>query len=352
MRVLITGETLHGPTTGVQRATIELANAIAARGDVDLSILVSNEADAAALHPAISRIERRVRITAGLVPGHSVPRHILDDFDVVHCPTARVPFLRKPDARTIITIHDLVPLAAPQTHQWTYRVYFRTVLPRALRHFDHIVASSTSTREDLQKFYAIEPSRISVVPLACGWRPLSAAEVVRTKDDFFLWVGTLEPRKNLRRTIDAFAGYRTRSATKDRLLVVGARGWGRSGVSVPDGVEILGYVDDATLRTLFQRAKALVYPSLYEGFGFPVLEAMTQGCPVITSRSSSLPEVAGNAAIYCDPLDTASIGAAMSQVAGSELRDRMIDAGLTRAGEFSWDRTAEAIVAIYRGAST
>ncbi|HEV7239982.1 MAG TPA: glycosyltransferase family 1 protein [Thermoanaerobaculia bacterium] len=351
MRVLITGETLHGPTTGVQRATIELANAIAARGDVDLSVLLSSENDGVALDPAIHRIVRRIRITAGIVPGHSVPHRLLSGFDVVHCPTARVPFLRKPDTRTIITIHDLVPLAAPQTHQLTYRLYFRTVLPRALQRFDHIVASSESTRNDLQKFYEIDRSRISVVLLACGWRPLEALEVVREKEPFFLWVGTLEPRKNLQRTIDAFAAYRSRSHAQERLLVVGARGWGRSRISLPEGVEVLGYVDDPTLRSLFRRAKALVYPSLYEGFGFPVLEAMTQGCPVIASRSSSLPEVAGDAAIYCDPLDATSIAGAMARVSDPELRERMIEKGLSRAAGFSWQRTAAEMVAIYRGAS-
>jgi glycosyltransferase involved in cell wall biosynthesis len=219
VRVLITGETLHGPTTGVQRATIELANAIAARGDVELSVLVSREDDAAALDPNIRRIARRVRITAGIVPWHSVPHRLLSAFDVVHCPTARVPFFRKPDARTVITIHDLVPLAAPQTHQLTYRVYFRTVLPRALRHFDRIVASSESTRRDLSTFYGLDPSRISVVPLACAWKTLSASEIVREKDPYFLWVGTLEPRKNLRRTIEAFAQHREQTGVMDRLVV-------------------------------------------------------------------------------------------------------------------------------------
>ena len=351
MRVLITGETLHGPTTGVQRATIELANAIALRGDVDLSVLVSTESDGAALVPTIRRVVRRTRLTAGIVPWHSVPHELLNEFDVVHCPTARVPFRGKPRARTIITIHDLVPLAVPETHQLTYRVYFRFVLPRAIARFDEIVASSESTRSDLQRFYGIDEARVRVVPLACGWRPVPLAAVVVEKEPYFLWVGTLEPRKNLRRTIDAFAAYRGRSGSTDRLIVVGARGWGASGVSLPEGVEILGYVDDSTLRGLFSRARALVYPSLYEGFGFPVLEAMTLGCPVITSRNSSLPEVAGDAAIYCDPLDVASIAAAMERVCDVEVRTSMIEAGLARAAQFTWERTAAAMVAIYRGVS-
>lgn len=345
MRVLITGETLHGPTTGVQRATIELANAIAARGDVDLSVLVSNESDASSLDRSIDRVVHRTRLTAGIIPWHSIPHSLLNGFDVVHCPTARVPFIGKPRARTIITIHDLVPLAAPETHQLTYRIYFRFVLPRALARFDRIVASSENTRSDLQRFYGIDPSRIDVVPLACAWRPLDASDVIEEKDSFFLWVGTLEPRKNLRRTIEAFSAYRERSSSGDRLIIVGARGWGESGVSLPEGVEVLGYVDDSALRDLFMRAKALVYPSLYEGFGFPVLEAMSLGCPVITSRNSSLPEVAGDAAIYCNPLDTASIAAAMERVSND-----MIEAGLARAAKFSWERSAASIVEIYRGA--
>lgn len=351
MRVLITGETLHGPTTGVQRATIELANAIAARGDVDLSVLVSREEDASALVPSIHRVVHPTRLTAGIVPWHSLPHHLLNGFDVVHCPTARVPFRGKPRARTIITIHDLVPLAAPETHRLTYRVYFRFVLPRALDRFDSIVAVSESTRRDLQRFYAIDAARIRVVPEACAWRPVARSAVVMEKEAYFLWVGTLEPRKNLRRTIEAFTAWRTRSGSRDRLLVVGARGWGESGLSLADGVEVLGYVDDSRLRDLYGRAKALVYPSLYEGFGFPVLEAMTLGCPVITSRNSSLPEVAGDAAIYCDPLDVASIGSAMERVSDDQERARMIDAGLARAAQFSWERAAAEMVAIYRGAS-
>jgi glycosyltransferase involved in cell wall biosynthesis len=347
MRVLITGEALHGPRTGVQQYITQLVNALAATGRADLSILVTNEEEASAIDALVPRVVHPVGLSAGIVPWRSLPASALRGFDVIHCPTARRPFFGRPDAKLVMTILDLVPLVMPATHQWPYRVYFRHVLPRIVRRFDHVIAISEATRRDVIAYYGVDPSQVTAVPLASRWPALPRDEVLRTKEPFFLVLGTIEPRKNLKRVIEAFATLQT----NDRLLIAGTPGWGsldrNPAAPVRDRVEFLGFVDDAELRRLLSRARALVFASLMEGFGLPVLEAMVHGCPVITSDRSSMPEVGGDAVIYCDPTEVHSIADAMQRVSDPAVAARLIDAGFQRAALFSWSRCAEATLAVY-----
>lgn len=165
-----------------------------------------------------------------------------------------------------------------------------------------------------------------------------------------LAVGTLEPRKNLRRVVDAFLMIDDPTL---KLVIAGGRGWGDTEIDHliaknPGRIELRGYVETDDLRELYRKAAMLVYPSLYEGFGLPVLEAMSLGCPVITSKVSSLPEVGGDAAMYVDPLDTEAIAEAMTNLLADEpRRASMAQKGVERARTFSWEACAEQTVELY-----
>jgi len=201
-----------------------------------------------------------------------------------------------------------------------------------LRAADAIVAVSEFSRDETVELAGVPAERIRVVPH--GVDPVFTSEGTRAEGDYVLAVATLEPRKNLGRAVDA-----AREAGVE-LRVVGARGWG--------GVEVNGWVGeipDSELAALYRGARCVVYPSLYEGFGLPVLEAMACGTPVVTSVGTAMEEVAGAAAVLVDPLDVASIAGGIRDAL--DRRDALVSAGRTRAAEFTWERTGDAVVGLW-----
>jgi glycosyltransferase involved in cell wall biosynthesis len=251
-------------------------------------------------------------------------------WDVLHCTTFRGP--AGADAPTVLTVHDLAILRAPEVFPRWHRLYGRFGLERVLRAADAIVAVSEFSRAETIELAGVPPERIRVVPH--GVDPVFTAEGPRADGDYLLAVGTLEPRKNLARAVDA-----AREAGVV-LRVVGARGWG--GVDVEGWV---GEIPDGDLAALYRGARCVLYPSLYEGFGLPVLEAMACGAPVVTSVATAMEEVAGGAAILVDPLDVAAIAAGIGEAL--RRRDELVTAGLARAREFTWQRTADAVVELW-----
>jgi glycosyltransferase involved in cell wall biosynthesis len=193
-----------------------------------------------------------------------------------------------------VTAHDLAVLRHPEWfNRWTSR-YSRLAVPRVIAAADRVIAVSEHTRRELVALLAVDETKIRVVPNAV--EDVFTSEGPRAEGDYVLAVGTLEPRKNLARIAEAVEG---------ELRVVGARGWG--GVAPPAAVTWLGDVSDEELAALYRGARALVYASLYEGFGIPVAEALACGCPIVTSRGSAMEEIAGAEATYVDPADVQSI---------------------------------------------
>jgi glycosyltransferase involved in cell wall biosynthesis len=263
---------------------------------------------------------------------------------------------------TVLTVHDLIYHLFPEHHKPLNYYYLNLTMPLYCRRADAIIAVSQSTRSDLIAHYGINPGKVSVVYEAAAphFRPASAQHVTRVRAEyglperFLLHVGTLEPRKNLSRLIDAFCVLR-RDVPDARLVLVGAKGWLYEGffrrleaLGLQDSVQLLGYVPDADLPAVYSAATVCVLPSVYEGFGLPVLEAMACGVPVACSRAASLPEVGGEAVRYFDPLDSDDMAAALRDVwQDEELRHEMAQQGLAQAARFSWSRAAVETLAIY-----
>jgi glycosyltransferase involved in cell wall biosynthesis len=258
--------------------------------------------------------------------------------DVLHCPTFRGP-LRPTACPMVVTVHDLAVLRHPETFNLWTRQYSRLCVSRVVQAARLVIAVSEATKRDLVELLGADGERIRVVPNGVGEN--FSPEGPREDGDYVLAVGTIEPRKNLARLAEA-----TRSLGVE-LRVVGADGWGR--VELGSGVRRLGRVTDEQLERLYRGARCLAYPSLYEGFGIPILEAMASGAPVVTSRGGATEEVAGGAAVLVDPLDVASIAAGIEE-AGAR-REELVPAGLARAKEFSWGETAGRTADVYREAA-
>ncbi len=252
--------------------------------------------------------------------------------DVLHCPTYYGPI--RPRTPTVVTVHDLAVFRFPGAFgAWTRR-YAPRAVPHVVRAAARVIAVSQFTADELERVLHVARERIRVIPNGVD-HTVFTPEGQRADGAYALAVGTLEPRKNLARTIRAAAHAGV------ELRIVGAPGWG--GVE-PAGehVQWLGRVGDDELAALYRGAQCVVYPSLYEGFGIPVLEALACGAPVVTSRGGACEEVAGGAAVLVDPLDVDSIAAGIAQAVAGER-----GAGVARARAFTWDATAAQTRAVY-----
>jgi glycosyltransferase involved in cell wall biosynthesis len=259
--------------------------------------------------------------------------------DVLHCPTYRGPL--HATVPLVVTVHDLAVFRHPGAfNRWT-RIYSPRVVPRVLAAASRVIAVSDFTKRELVEVLQLAPEKIRVVPNAVDDE--FTHDGPAAEGDYVLAVGTLEPRKNLSRLVEAV------ERSDVELRIVGARGWGDVQVG-GNGVRWLGEVTDAELAQLYRGARCVAYPSLYEGFGIPVLEAMACGTPVVTSRGTAMEEVADGAAVLVDPNDPAELAAGIER-AGFQ-RQELVERGLARARAFRWDAVAEATVAVYREAAT
>ena len=287
------------------------------------------------------------------VPVESItgPLNVFYSPDFVLPPTRRA-------TRTLLTVHGLSFLHYPEHFVPKLVQYLTQVVTRSVARADRVLADSEATRADLIAHLGTEPEKVDVLysgvdPRFCPQPERGEAERTRARYSiggrpYVLSVGTLQPRKNYVRLIRAFA----KLSGGTQLVIAGGKGWLYEEIlaeagSHPDRVRVLGFVEDADLPALYRGASLFAFPSLYEGFGLPVLEAMACGAPVVCSDVSSLPEVAGQAALLVDPLNTDGLTAAMARaLEDAALRQGMIARGLAQAAQFSWEKAARQLLAV------
>jgi glycosyltransferase involved in cell wall biosynthesis len=284
--------------------------------------------------------------------------------DIFHGTDNLLPYLRS--CRTVFTLHDLIFRLYPATHTRLNRWFLTLMMPFFLRRADHVIADSAASAQDAMRLYNLDPQRTTVIHAGVNpsFRPVTdgqAHERVRAQyglpQRFVLSVGTIEPRKNLSTLLRAFAMLPTATATDHdtKLVIVGKKGWlYQQTLDLVDALDLTGrvhftgFVTDDDLPVVYSMSDLFVYPSLYEGFGLPVLEAMACGAPVITSNVSSLPEVAGEDAILVDPLDVDGLKAALLHLLQNEaLRLSLRERGIVRAARFTWQHTAQKTLDLY-----
>jgi glycosyltransferase involved in cell wall biosynthesis len=285
--------------------------------------------------------------------------HRLDVIDLAESPMPG--FFSK---RATATIYDIAPVLFPSFFPLKGRLFYQKALAFGARHLSRIAVPSQCTKDDVVTHLSADPGKVTVVSRGVDPRfqpardsePMAAVKQrYRLPDRFILYVGTIEPRKNLPRLIGAYRRLRE-EGVRHGLVIAGGRGWlcddvfeaaGRDGLG--EHIVFTGHVDEDDLLALYQSADVFAYPSLYEGFGLPVLEAMACGVPVVCSDRGSLPEAAGDAALLVDPTDESAMAAALARALhDDDLRREMVDRGLRRAREFTWDRVARGFLSVYR----
>jgi glycosyltransferase involved in cell wall biosynthesis len=286
------------------------------------------------------------------------------DADLFHAPHYVLPALVR--CPSVVTVHDVIHLLFPQYLPSRFAIHYaRRMIGRAVAKAELVMTVSRASKRDLLGFFDVDEAKILVIPNGIDpvmTKDLSSEEIERVRRRFqlvgrnALFVGNIKPHKNVERLIAAFARLREDSSFSDlNLIVVGdeiskypslRRAVDRHRVRAH--VRFFGYVPEMTLVALYRAADIFVFPSLYEGFGFPPLEAMANGTPVVTSKISSLPEVVGDAALTVDPYNVDEIAAAMKSIlTNSDLRKRLVALGRQRAAGFSWERAVAEIHAAY-----
>lgn len=269
-----------------------------------------------------------------------------------------------PKTRTLLTVHDLSFVRVPESASPKLKAYLDVVVPRSVRRADHVLADSEATKADLIELYATPAEKVTVLlsGVDAHFRPITddvALAAVRQKyrlphGPYIFSVGTVQPRKNYARLIAATSAIR-QNGSDVSLVIAGGKGWLEDPIyraieehDLAEHVHFIGFADDTDLPALYSASLVTALPSLYEGFGIPVLEAMACGSPVITSNLSSLPEVAGDAAIMVNPYDAEALAEALFQVfTDADLRTSLIQRGLSHAQNFSWHKSAQQLEQIY-----
>jgi glycosyltransferase involved in cell wall biosynthesis len=298
------------------------------------------------------------RLPAVLVRGHRTLAQVCTrlGLDILHDPCGIAPFLTTARGhKKVVTIHDAIPLVHPELQPLATKLVYHSLLRWTPWSSNAIITVSRHAQQDLSRTLNIPCEHIFVTPLGATIPSIEKLTHLKSRlpqtlahlgvsTPYFLWVGANSPRKNLNRLLVAFESLRADSPYV-QLILAGPKptrvaAW-------PSGVRHLGYVSQSVLDLLYLGAQALVYPSLYEGFGAPILEAMAYGTPVITSNRSSMPEVGGNAALIVDPLSVAAIKTAMAQCLDVQTRNELGLRGRLRSLQFHWDATALKTFRIY-----
>ena len=367
LRIGVDIRPFYEPLTGVGWYLYYLLHELAKHDDVELYLF--GDARITDLGPHLhADVPANARVCAFDLRGQPIGRFdrpltaaayvgliALSDCDVFFGANYFLPRLHSAIARRrVVTVHDLTYKRFPELLQKETLANLEAQMAREIALADAVVCVSESTRNDLLRYYPIEPSRAVAIHSGLG-TPATSEPVDGLPSRYLLFVSTIEPRKNLGTLLDAYERLRARGAYDGALVVVGKVGW-KSESLVPrlrqPGVMHLDYLGASQLAYVYEHAEAFVFPSIYEGFGFPLLEAMARGVPSLAARSSSLPEIGGDAALYFEPTDVDALESLLARVTSdANLRADLAARGRARAAEFRWDRAAEQTLAVLRRAA-
>jgi glycosyltransferase involved in cell wall biosynthesis len=351
MRIAIDTQSTLGRKTGIGIYTAALLEALCQIAPQHEFIALNLE------HEVRMHLDRRLRWQQWTLPRAAHRARS----DLLHVPGFDAPGWKP--CPVILTVHDLIGMLFPQNLPPVSRFYWSRWLPFSVRFADHIIADSEHTRQDIVRLLKIDSAHITVIPLAAGsqYQPLEQIDLLQAvrqryqlPDRFIYFVSTLEPRKGIDTLLEAFAIIAP-TQPDVKLVITGKRGWYTEQIfaqiehlQLAPRIQITDYVPDEDLPALYNCADVLAFPSRYEGFGLTVLEAMACGTPVICSNSSSLPEVAGDAALLVPPDNAAALAQALQRVLNdAALRQQMKALGQQQAARFSWSRTAQETLAVY-----
>jgi glycosyltransferase involved in cell wall biosynthesis len=281
-----------------------------------------------------------------------------DNIDLFWSPAHRLPRYLSKSTASVVTIHDLVWRHAPETMRPLSRFLDAKFMPEAISLADQVIAVSKATEGDLLSEIPEAKDKVNVVYEANSLHFDNFSKFNKVDDEYILFVGTLEPRKNLRRLLEAYSLLSDPIRDKYHLIIVGGKGWGNEDINsiieqlnIKKFVKVLGYLSNKELVKIYSQAYLFVMPSLYEGFGLPVLEAMSLGIPVVTSNISSLPEIVGDTAILVNPKSVSSIKIGIEEVLMDiKLRKRLSKATLERSKIFSWNNASKETLSLFEQA--
>ena len=354
---------------GLGRYTLELTRALVAQSEHDY-VAFYHQRGQAHLDPPIDSLPQRTtqlsvkpwRLTTMLAHWFGVPQDALfPGVDLFHATEHLLPRLRR--IRSVFTLHDLIFRFDPGSHLPLNRIYLNTMMPRFLRAADAVIAVSECSQRDAMRLYGTPADKVHVIPegVDARFKPVASQQVAQVRDKFHLpehfvlCVGTLEPRKNYSLLFEALATCREQGHSAWPLIIAGKPGWLYEPIlqrirdlGLQDLVRTTGFFPDEDLPALYNAATLLAMPSRYEGFGLPVLEAMACGTPVVCSNTSSLPEVAGEAALLVPPDDVRAWTQAIARVWNEgALRAQMRARGFAQASHFTWERAARLTSDLY-----
>ena len=356
----LNGRFLVAKRTGVQRSAFKMFQSIIEHGSEFNFVLFTGESEAFAQE--WKRPNVRV-VTSNLSQSSIIKNHLWEQFvlpmlaskynvDILHNPANLAPLLCR--RHSIVNIHDLCFLVEPAWFSVSFRLIYTWLVPRIAKASSIVITNSNSSKNDILQWLKLEVARIRLTYWAVDPLFFEYSIPYNERASRILFVGSLEPRKNLSGLLAAFNLFRERNPERVvKLTVVGCENPLFADETYDLGafkndIEFSGYVTDRELAALYGDSLMLVYPSYYEGFGFPPLEAMAAGTPVITSRSSSLPEVVGEAALLVDPADTNDIAERIDEVFNPLVAASLIQKGQMQVRQFNWDRVGKHVLQIYR----
>ncbi len=364
MKIAVDARLLSRPITGIGRYTLEMCRSLSKIPHISLYLYSPAPICADLPLDFESVIVRTCGWENGLLrqlwSESYLPMWAKNDaVDVFWGPCHRLPHWLPNNIARVVTIHDLVWIYAPDTMRPLSRLLERYQMPFGVKIADGVVADSQATANALKKELAVCKNKLAVIPLGASQAkcivPSDLLKELGIDHPYFLFVGTQEPRKNLTRLLAAYSRLPTSLKESTMLVIAGGKGWGDVKLSnlitefgLMNYVRVLGYVDETTLSALYANAQFLAMPSLYEGFGLPLVEAMAYGIPLLTSDNSSMPEVAGDAGLLVDAQELSSIESGLvKMITDSDLRKNLANNARRRAVRFNWNDSARQLVSVF-----